>query len=269
MPSFFNLAARSTSSEAAYLSKERRIPPTELMPHLELIRSSEVDPIAAPGARTSISASGPRSSAKASPFGTRLPPITSSPTAPSAKASVRSIPPAPIFHDAKLMFEPNEPLRASFRTAVANMRGEVGEARAEARTEALKATRAIRLLKEANAEIRRLRESYLQERHAGAMGQMRVFFAVLVIGGVGAWAYRSLGPEGRGKMKEVWRKRKELRKKGAAGGSVEGSAAIVGIVGEVGKDVGAKEGNSTSESALRKADRKEAGWKSWFWAQPG
>lgn len=41
-----NLSAFSGSKEAQYLSKERRIPRTEFAPHLELIRSSEVDPFA-------------------------------------------------------------------------------------------------------------------------------------------------------------------------------------------------------------------------------
>ncbi|KAI4203070.1 MAG: hypothetical protein LQ350_002118 [Teloschistes chrysophthalmus] len=39
----FNLGGLSTSRESQYLSKERGIPRTEFSPHLELIRSSEVD----------------------------------------------------------------------------------------------------------------------------------------------------------------------------------------------------------------------------------
>ena len=40
---FFNLGGLSTSRENRYLSKEKGIPRTEFSPHLELIRSSEVD----------------------------------------------------------------------------------------------------------------------------------------------------------------------------------------------------------------------------------
>ncbi|KAL8928740.1 MAG: hypothetical protein Q9208_001518 [Pyrenodesmia sp. 3 TL-2023] len=47
----FNLAGLSVSRESQYLSKERGIPRTEFHPHLELIRSSEVDTQQAPGAR--------------------------------------------------------------------------------------------------------------------------------------------------------------------------------------------------------------------------
>ncbi|KAI4193888.1 MAG: hypothetical protein LQ346_003804 [Caloplaca aetnensis] len=47
----FNLAGLSTSREGQYLSKERGIPRTEFSPHLELIRSSEVDTQQAPGSR--------------------------------------------------------------------------------------------------------------------------------------------------------------------------------------------------------------------------
>ncbi len=47
----FNLAGLSTSRESQYLSKERGIPRTEFSPHLELIRSSEVDTQQAPGSR--------------------------------------------------------------------------------------------------------------------------------------------------------------------------------------------------------------------------
>ena len=42
--SIFNLSGLSVSREARFLSKERSIPRTEFSPHLELIRSSEVDP---------------------------------------------------------------------------------------------------------------------------------------------------------------------------------------------------------------------------------
>ncbi|KAL8756672.1 MAG: hypothetical protein Q9184_004425 [Pyrenodesmia sp. 2 TL-2023] len=47
----FNLAGLSASRESQYLSKERGIPRTEFSPHLELIRSSEVDTQQAPGSR--------------------------------------------------------------------------------------------------------------------------------------------------------------------------------------------------------------------------
>ena len=50
--SFFNLAGLSTSRENRYLSKEHRMPRTEFSPHLELIRSSEVDPQGSPGSRS-------------------------------------------------------------------------------------------------------------------------------------------------------------------------------------------------------------------------
>ncbi|KAL8820644.1 MAG: hypothetical protein Q9223_001188, partial [Gallowayella weberi] len=42
----FNLGGLSTSREAQYLSKERGIPRTDFAPHLELIKSSEVEPYA-------------------------------------------------------------------------------------------------------------------------------------------------------------------------------------------------------------------------------
>ena len=42
--SILNLSGLSTSRESRFLSKERGIPRTEFSPHLELIRSSEVDP---------------------------------------------------------------------------------------------------------------------------------------------------------------------------------------------------------------------------------
>ncbi|KAI4116371.1 MAG: hypothetical protein LQ338_007726 [Usnochroma carphineum] len=47
--SLFNLGGLSTSRESQYLAKERGIPRTEFSPHLELIRSSEVDTQRAPG----------------------------------------------------------------------------------------------------------------------------------------------------------------------------------------------------------------------------
>ena len=49
--SLFNLGGLSTSRESQYLAKERRMPRTEFSPHLELIRSSEVDPHGGPGSR--------------------------------------------------------------------------------------------------------------------------------------------------------------------------------------------------------------------------
>ncbi|KAL8695598.1 MAG: hypothetical protein Q9224_003309, partial [Gallowayella concinna] len=42
----FNLGGLSTSRESQYLSKERGIPRTDFAPHLELIKSSEVEPYA-------------------------------------------------------------------------------------------------------------------------------------------------------------------------------------------------------------------------------
>lgn len=42
--SLFNLSGLSHSRESGFLSKERGIPRTEFAPHLELIRSSEVEP---------------------------------------------------------------------------------------------------------------------------------------------------------------------------------------------------------------------------------
>ena len=42
--SLFNLSGLSVSRESRFLSKERGIPRTEFSPHLELIRSSEVEP---------------------------------------------------------------------------------------------------------------------------------------------------------------------------------------------------------------------------------
>ena len=44
--SLFNLSGLSHSRESGFLSKERGIPRTEFAPHLELIRSSEVEPFA-------------------------------------------------------------------------------------------------------------------------------------------------------------------------------------------------------------------------------
>ncbi|KAL8704288.1 MAG: hypothetical protein Q9201_002542 [Fulgogasparrea decipioides] len=49
----FNLGGLSTSRESQYLSKERGIPRTEFAPHLELIRSSEVDTQRTPGSTKS------------------------------------------------------------------------------------------------------------------------------------------------------------------------------------------------------------------------
>ncbi|KAL8738242.1 MAG: hypothetical protein Q9181_000922 [Wetmoreana brouardii] len=49
----FNLGGLSTSRESQYLSKEHGIPRTEFAPHIELIRSSEVDTQRAPGSTTS------------------------------------------------------------------------------------------------------------------------------------------------------------------------------------------------------------------------
>lgn len=54
--SLFNLGGLSTSRESQYLAKERGMPRTEFSPHLELIRSSEVDTQQASG---SIKASAP------------------------------------------------------------------------------------------------------------------------------------------------------------------------------------------------------------------
>ncbi|KAL8806230.1 MAG: hypothetical protein Q9182_001505 [Xanthomendoza sp. 2 TL-2023] len=42
----FNLGGLSTSRESQYLSKERGLPRTDFAPHLELIKSSEVEPFA-------------------------------------------------------------------------------------------------------------------------------------------------------------------------------------------------------------------------------
>ena len=44
--SLFNISGLSHSRESGFLSKERGIPRTEFAPHLELIRSSEVEPFA-------------------------------------------------------------------------------------------------------------------------------------------------------------------------------------------------------------------------------
>lgn len=49
--SLFNLGGLSTSRECQYLAKERMMPRIEFSPHLELIRSSEVDPHGGPGSR--------------------------------------------------------------------------------------------------------------------------------------------------------------------------------------------------------------------------
>lgn len=51
--SLFNLGGLSTSRECQYFAKERGIPRTEFSPHLELIRSSEVDTFGGPGSRKS------------------------------------------------------------------------------------------------------------------------------------------------------------------------------------------------------------------------
>ncbi|KAL8898341.1 MAG: hypothetical protein Q9207_006750 [Kuettlingeria erythrocarpa] len=64
--SLFNLAGLSTSRESQYLSKERGIPRTEFAPHLELIRSSEVDPQQAPGSRK-VSPAQPRATDNTQP----------------------------------------------------------------------------------------------------------------------------------------------------------------------------------------------------------
>lgn len=62
--SLFNLGSLSTSRESQYLSKERGIPRTEFSPHLELIRSSEVDTQRAPGSRKASSSSNALPSSK-------------------------------------------------------------------------------------------------------------------------------------------------------------------------------------------------------------
>ena len=48
--SLLNLSGLSVSRESRFLSKERGIPRTEFSPHLELIRSSEVEPFTGKGA---------------------------------------------------------------------------------------------------------------------------------------------------------------------------------------------------------------------------
>ena len=53
--SFLNLSGLSVSRESRFLSKERGIPRTEFSPHLELIRSSEVDPFTGRDASSSLS----------------------------------------------------------------------------------------------------------------------------------------------------------------------------------------------------------------------
>ena len=111
--SLFNLAARATSRESAYLSKERRIPHTEYSPTLQLIRSSEVDPFkGAPGSSTSGNA---RSQVKA-------------PTAPIAP-SPRNLPRRPIIHPPELLNNGDEQLRAVYKTAVTNLENQVRDAR--------------------------------------------------------------------------------------------------------------------------------------------
>ena len=55
--SILNLSGLSTSRESRFLAKERGIPRTEFSPHLELIRSSEVDPFAGRDASSAAQAS--------------------------------------------------------------------------------------------------------------------------------------------------------------------------------------------------------------------
>ena len=64
--SLFNLGGLSTSRECQYLAKERRLPRTEFSPHLELIRTSEVNPHNGPGSRKR-SPTEPKTSAKLVP----------------------------------------------------------------------------------------------------------------------------------------------------------------------------------------------------------
>ena len=52
--SILNLSGLSTSRESRFLAKERGIPRTEFSPHLELIRSSEVEPFAGRDASSAV-----------------------------------------------------------------------------------------------------------------------------------------------------------------------------------------------------------------------
>ena len=55
--SILNLSGLSTSRESRFLAKERGIPRTEFSPHLELIRSSEVEPFTGRGASSAAQSS--------------------------------------------------------------------------------------------------------------------------------------------------------------------------------------------------------------------
>lgn len=55
--SILNLSGLSTSRESRFLAKERGIPRTEFSPHLELIRSSEVEPFASRDASSTAQSS--------------------------------------------------------------------------------------------------------------------------------------------------------------------------------------------------------------------
>ncbi|KAL9599254.1 MAG: hypothetical protein Q9219_003956 [cf. Caloplaca sp. 3 TL-2023] len=80
--SFFNLGGLSTSRESRYLAKEKGIPRTEFSPHLELIRSSEVDTQQAPG---SVRTSNP------SPKGQKQPNISGTPFPPNGFVTISQV----------------------------------------------------------------------------------------------------------------------------------------------------------------------------------
>ena len=146
--SLFNLTARATLREAAFLSKERRIPHTEHSPNLQLIRSSEVDPFpGAPGSSKTSNASNANSSTAQTKTTSRGSAGTNGQSHTRHAAAAASIVAArvrhaqstslpsqpPIVQPPELLTRGDEQLKASYRVAVTNLQNELAAAKAKAK----------------------------------------------------------------------------------------------------------------------------------------
>ncbi|MCJ1329762.1 hypothetical protein MMC10_006442 [Thelotrema lepadinum] len=214
--SFFNLGARATSREAVYFSKERRIPHTEYSPNLQLIRSSEVDIFkGAPGSTTSPKAI-TRSHVKA-------------PAAPAGQVA-RNVPRQPaIAHSPTLISNGDEQLKATYKTAIANLENQVRDARLKARLaeQALRKRGTLRFVLLTTLAVAGIWA--IQQQHNYDMASTRNLVERLV-------AQRAAMTSARGEGDDN-KRREEVR-------------------------------NAMKQEVRYQAGTKTSGWKSWLWAQP-
>ena len=233
--SFFNLAARATSRESQYFSKERRLPHTEYASHVQLIRSSEVDVFGstAPGASSGASTKTLHSRAK-----------TPSTAAPSANSAV--IPRRRIFHQASTLASSpaatDEPLKASYRIAIANLKNELLAAKSEAQ--------------QARATLGLLKRKLKRMDRVGAM---------VVVASLGVVAYLAAGSEQRAQAVKAWQtmtgtivERHEIPARAANGAGVGSEVAKSEYI--------QKDGRQTDYAVGLSGAERLPGWRRWLWA---